>query len=107
MGFDMPFTDPGLVLLPPCDRNAVPNTLTEKILAYLATRFALKTKNIRPHLRTVSVHQFGKVRRLDGGEVMNASTLVAVGDDRRDATFIRVSCILFDLCYHSTDNSCL
>jgi hypothetical protein len=38
--------------------------------------------------------QFGKVRYLDGGDTINASALVAVGDDHRDATFVRVGDIL-------------
>ena len=54
-------------------------------------RFDLAMKDVRPHLRTASLVQYGKLRRLDGGDVMNASTLVKVGDDRRDATFVCVS----------------
>jgi hypothetical protein len=38
-----------------------------------------------------SLQQYGKVRHLNGGDLMNASALVAFGDDRRDATFVRVS----------------
>jgi hypothetical protein len=51
-------------------------------------------KHIRPQLQTASLRQYGKVRHLDGGDVMHASALVAVGDDHRDATFVRVSYIL-------------
>lgn len=42
-------------------------------------------------MRTAYLRQYGKVRRLKGGDLMNASALVAFGDDRRDATFVRVS----------------
>lgn len=35
---------------------------------------------------------FGKVRRLQGGDTMCASSLVALANDHRDATFVRVSC---------------
>jgi hypothetical protein len=48
-------------------------------------------KEIRPHLRTASLVQYGKLRRLDGGDTMNASTMGEFSDDRRDATFVRVS----------------
>jgi hypothetical protein len=34
--------------------------------------------------------QYGKARCLDNGDVMNAAALVTLGDDRRDATFVRV-----------------
>jgi hypothetical protein len=96
--FDMMLIDPTCVLLPPCDQNCVPEPLFAKILVCLATRFNLEAKEIRPHLQTASVKQYGKVRHLDGGEVMNASALVGLSDYRRDATFIRVSCSLFIIC---------
>jgi len=87
------FTDPTYVLLPPCEKDPVALPLLEKIIACLSTRFDLSVRDIRPHLQTASLRQYGKVRCLDGGDIMNASALVGVGDDRRDATFIRVSCI--------------
>jgi hypothetical protein len=87
------FTDPTFVLLPPCDQSCLPSSLLAKILLCLATRFNLAVKDIRPELHTASLKQYGKVRHLNGGEVMNASALVAVGDGRRDATFIRVGCL--------------
>lgn len=59
----------------------------------LATRFDLPTKDIQPHLRTASLLQYGKVQLLDDGDLMNASALVPCGNDRRDATFVRVSYI--------------
>jgi len=94
----MMFTDPTCVLLPPYNQNCVPGPLLVKILVCLATRFNLEVKDIRPHLQTASLKQYGKVRHLDGGEVMNAAALIAVGDDHRDVTFIHVSCIFqYDL----------
>ncbi|KIJ63230.1 hypothetical protein HYDPIDRAFT_92819 [Hydnomerulius pinastri MD-312] len=35
------------------------------------------------------VEQWGKVRRLDGGDTMNAAGLMTVRSDSRDATFVR------------------
>jgi hypothetical protein len=87
------FTDPDYVLLPPCQQDPVPLPLIEKITACLATRFDGPVQDIRSHLWAASLRRYGKVRRVDGGDLMNASTLVAFGDDRRDATFVRVSCI--------------
>jgi hypothetical protein len=81
------------VLLPPCDRNPVPPQLVEKVIASLSTRFDLPVKEIRSHLRKATLKQYGKVRLLDGGDTMNASELVPVRDDLRDATFVRVSFI--------------
>jgi hypothetical protein len=89
--FNKIFTDPTCVLLPPCNRNCIPDPLLAKILVCLAIQFNCQVKDVRPHLQMASLKQYGKVQCLDGGDVMNASALVAVGDDRRDATFIRVS----------------
>src|SRR5882762_1855877 len=83
-------TDPTYVLLPPCDRNQLSSGLVEKIILCLSTRFDVAMKDIRPHLRKASLIQYGKLRCLDSGDVMNASALAAVGEDRRDATYVRV-----------------
>jgi hypothetical protein len=91
------------MLLPPCDRNHVSATLIQKIVTCLSTRFNLTMKEIRPHLRTASLVQYGKLRRLDG-DIMNASTMGEFSDDRRDATFIRVSNDLkYNLCHYSIE----
>src|ERR1700683_3715500 len=66
-------TDPTFALLPPCDRNPVPAPLIKKIIMCLSTRFDLAVKDIRPHLRIASLMQYGRLRHLDGGDVMNAS----------------------------------
>lgn len=41
-------------------------------------------------MRIALLKQYGKARCLDNGDVMNAAALVTLGDDRRDATFVRV-----------------
>jgi hypothetical protein len=85
------YLDPAYALLPPCNRDSIPLPLIKKITLCLATRFNLPMKDIQPHLQTASVKQYGKIRCLDGGDVINSSALVAMGDDRRDATYVRVS----------------
>jgi hypothetical protein len=35
--------------------------------------------------------QYAKIRFIDGGDIVHASTLVSASDDRRDASFLRVS----------------
>ena len=97
--------DPAYALLPPCNRDSIPLPLIKKIALCLATRFDLSMKDIQPHLRTASVKQYGKVRCFDGGDVLNSSALVAVGDDRRDATFVRVSFKFTPSDYHLTPAS--
>jgi hypothetical protein len=46
----------------------------------LATRFDAPVQDIQSHLRAASLRRYGKVRHVDGGDLMNASTLVAFGD---------------------------
>jgi hypothetical protein len=57
----------------------------------LSTQFGLPGNKIQPHLQQASLKQFGKVQCLDGGDIMNASELVLVGDDCQDATNVHVS----------------
>jgi hypothetical protein len=38
-----------------------------------------------------NVEQWARVRRLEGGDDMNASRFASYSEDRRDATFVRVS----------------
>jgi hypothetical protein len=90
-GTDIIFTDPTCVLLPPRNHNAIPPALVNKITISLSTRFDLPVAKIRPYLRKATINQYGKVHRLDGGDTMNAASVVHTNDGSRDASFIRVS----------------
>ena len=79
--FDIMFIDPTFALLPPCNCDHISCPLIEKIIACLSTCFDLLMQEIHPHLQMASLKQYGKVQCLDNGDVINASTLVAVGDD--------------------------
>lgn len=56
----------------------------------LQTRYGKGAAAIRRHLPKENIDQYGKVRRLDGGDMMHASLLVHSQEDSRDATFVRV-----------------
>ncbi|EKM49073.1 uncharacterized protein PHACADRAFT_179343 [Phanerochaete carnosa HHB-10118-sp] len=63
-----------------------------RIALYLATRSNVTLSAAKPHVKSDRIELFGKVRRLEGGNIMCASESAAsTGDDRRDAIYIRVS----------------
>ena len=82
--------DPTCMLLPP-RRNDIEKTLYRRIKSCLATQFDTTVNRVSPLLERAAVWEFGKVQRLEGGDTMHASSLVPFGDDRRDASFVRVS----------------
>lgn len=83
--------DSSYVLLPPQCTDHLDATLFKKVCAALATRFDVPLSTVRPRLEKAKISTWGKVRCPDGGDTMHASTLVAMGDDRRDASYVRVS----------------
>lgn len=61
-----------------------------KILANgLATRFCTSSDVTKKYLPK-NVEQWGKLRRLEGGDIMHACDIVPKRRDGRDASFIRV-----------------
>jgi hypothetical protein len=83
--------DPSCVLLPPRQNKPLPTGLLNQIIASLATRFNTTVAAVRRNLHADQIVQWGKVRRTDGGDTMKASSLVMPQEDKRDATFVRVS----------------
>jgi len=55
----------------------------------LATRFGVKPNIMRKFLLD-NIEQWGKLRRLEGGDIMHAHDIVSKRMDGRDASFIRV-----------------
>ncbi|KAH7913072.1 hypothetical protein BJ138DRAFT_1124709 [Hygrophoropsis aurantiaca] len=57
----------------------------------LATRFDTTVPQLRRNVRreSIKVEQWGKVRRLEGGDTMVAAALFKVQSDSRDATYVR------------------
>lgn len=56
----------------------------------LATRFAVSVAVARKYVPR-QVTQWGKVKRLEGGDTMHARDLVRLSQHERDASFVRVS----------------
>ena len=61
-----------------------------KVLTHgLATRFCVLPRVAKKFLPE-DVEQWGKLRRLEGGDIMHADDIVSKRMDGRDASFIRV-----------------
>ncbi|KAH7903169.1 hypothetical protein BJ138DRAFT_1138781 [Hygrophoropsis aurantiaca] len=83
--------NPTCVLLPPRRQGvgAVEISHVNKIFKALATRFGVPLATIKRHITAGQIEQWGKVRRLDGGDTMLAAGLVKTQHDSRNATFVR------------------
>jgi hypothetical protein len=68
---------------------------TRKVLTNgLATRFCVSPRVAGKFLPEV-VEQWGKLRRLEGGDIMHAHDIVSKRMDGRDASFLRVRELVF------------
>lgn len=91
-GTHLSISDKHCILLRPRRLSStITKSMLDKIAICLSTRFNKPLNVIRRYLKQDSVEQWGRLRRLEGGDDMYAASLVKQGGDRRDATFIRVS----------------
>jgi hypothetical protein len=65
------------------------DTIRKVLTNGLATRFCVSPRVARKFLLE-GIEQWGKLRRLEGGDIMHAHDIVAQRMDGRDASFIRV-----------------
>ncbi|TDL14430.1 hypothetical protein BD410DRAFT_734083 [Rickenella mellea] len=82
---------PKCVLMPPKTwqaLNEVPR-LHHKVAACLATRFNVSISVAKKVVPVDAIEQWGKVRRIDGGDTMHARELVPLREGNRDASFVR------------------
>ncbi|KAF8834466.1 hypothetical protein BDN67DRAFT_861609, partial [Paxillus ammoniavirescens] len=77
------------ILLPPCISAPLEASLVRKVIKSLATRYDTTASRIRDICSPQSIEQWGKVRRLHGGDTMHAAALVKRLEDSRDTTYIR------------------
>ena len=69
--------------------GCVDDTIRKVLVNSLATRFCVKPTVARKFLPE-AVEQWGKLRRLEGGDIMHAHDIVPKRMDGRDASFVRV-----------------
>lgn len=65
--------------------------LIRRVQVSLATRFNTTLTTIRRFVAEQNVALYGKVRRLGAGDTVWASSLTPIAEDRRDASWVRVS----------------
>ncbi|KAJ7812827.1 hypothetical protein B0H14DRAFT_2377408, partial [Mycena olivaceomarginata] len=62
----------------------------KKIIIHLSTRYEQALSTVKKYFAPENVEQWAKVKRLEGGDQMLASSMMQADlDDRRDATYVR------------------
>jgi hypothetical protein len=84
------------MLSAPRRHEILPSPIRNKVLACLATRFNVKKNVVQSVIKLDQpITQYGRVTRLEGGDLMIGRDLVPLTDDSRDASFVRVESFLF------------
>lgn len=89
-------TDPLYMLSAPRRHEILPSPIRNKVFACLATRFNVNKNVVQSVIKLDQpITQYGRVTRLEGGDLMIGRDLVPETDDSRDASFVRVEYCLF------------
>ncbi len=97
------------MLAPPRQLEILPLSIRKKVWACLATRFNVQLNVVKSVIKLDQpITQYGRVSRLEGGDLMIGRHLVKAAEDSRDASFVRVGLALFPymqfLTMYSTHN---
>ncbi|KAF7348742.1 hypothetical protein MVEN_01393300 [Mycena venus] len=86
---------PSCILLPPRHiSQSLSKTLATRIAVSLATRYDTHVSVIKRYLEPLEIEQWAKVERLNGGDRMLVSSMLASLEDRRDATYVRYTLLV-------------
>ena len=89
-------TDPLYMLSAPRRHEILSSPIRNKVFACLATRFNVKKDVIQSVIKLDRpITQYGRVTRLEGGDLMIGRDLVQETEGSRDASFVRVEFRLF------------
>ena len=80
------------LLYPKCTEQ-LPSNVLNCLSEALATRYNVTKAVAKQHIPK-QIYQWGKVRRIDGGDTMVAALIGWHSSDRRDATHVRISNLL-------------
>ena len=97
-------TDPQYELVAPKRVGHLDDAIRKVIVNGLATRFCVQPNVARKFLPE-AVEQWGKLRRLEGGDIMHADRIVTKRMDGRDASFVRVCELLHCQMFFETNLS--
>jgi hypothetical protein len=88
--------DPLYMLSAPRRHEILSSPIRNKVWACLATRFNVKKNVVQSVIKLDQpITQYGRVTRLEGGDLMIGRDLVPQTDGNRDASFVRVEFCLF------------
>jgi hypothetical protein len=80
------------MLAAPMRCEILPLSIRNKVLACLATRFGVQKSVVQSVIKLDRpIVQYGRVSRLEGGDLMIGRHFVKQTEDSRDASFVRVS----------------
>lgn len=72
----------------------IDGSVCDRIAKYLCTIYNIRKTEALKFVPQVC-KQWGKVRRINGGDTMHARDQVSIGTDNRDASFVKVSIIIY------------
>lgn len=77
--------------MPPCQNFALTPHLILLIASHLQERFGIATWEKAKSFVPEQIEQWGKIRRIDGGDTMHAPDVVSLLRNDRDSSFVMVS----------------
>ena len=96
------------MLSAPRRHEILSSSIRNKVLACLVTRFNVKKNVVQSVIKLDQpITQYGRVTRLEGGDLMIGRDLVPQTEDSRDASFVRVESSAFSYAQLPEHNSYL
>ena len=92
-------TDEKAILRKPRRISKVSTQRHNQVLRCLATRYDAAVSHLRRCI-PMELEQWGKVQIAGGGDTIHASELVSLGENNRDASFVRVSPLAKNIYFH-------